>query len=59
MNASTLILFSWSRVEVILEKRNFSEVALSADGLVELVYELVNSSCICYIHSIYNNYDLC
>ena len=44
-------LFSWSRVEAILENRNFSEVALSVDGLVELVYELVNSSCMLYIVS--------
>ncbi len=50
------LFFSWSRVEAI---RNFSaEVALSVDGLVELVYELVNSSWHA-IHSIYNNYDLC
>ena len=32
-------------MEAILENRYFSEVALSVDGLVELVYELVNSSC--------------
>ncbi len=32
-------------MEAILENRYFSEVALSVDGLVELVYELLNSSC--------------
>ncbi len=34
-------------MEAILENRNFSEVALSVDSLVE--YELVNSSCMLYI----------
>ncbi len=38
-------------MEAILENRNFSEVALSVDGLVELVYELVNSFCMLYIVS--------
>ncbi len=49
-------------MEAIVENRNFSgPIALSVDGLVELVYELVNSSCMLYIYSIYNNYmyDLC
>ncbi len=31
--------------QAILETETFPEVALSVDGLVELVYELVNSSC--------------
>ncbi len=45
------LLFSWSRVEAILENRYFSEVALSVDGLAELVYELVNSSCMLFLVS--------
>ncbi len=36
-SAPAVLSFSWSRVEAILENRNFSNVALSVDGLVELL----------------------
>ncbi len=51
LNAGTVIILLESCGRKQSLKTETFEVALSVDGLVELVYELVNSFCMLYIVS--------